>query len=252
VANILMLHGNGGGKTRFLPFLQLMEGEDRYKFVIPDLSGFDGRPLPATANYWDVFLVDMERAMGKEEEWIIYGHGIGGSLVMEWAKRDYTFPSGRRIQPQKIFLHSVIGASLHVRFFPKLMKPMFIRRAMQKLIVAPFMRPIWKKRLFLQPEEIDSVILDRFFDDYAQCAAFPVFFDLITVDWYRKVREKIGQEPFHFIWGGKERVVQAKHLGLWKADFSQSTFSVVDDWDHFPMLDDPLDFREKILNFIQG
>ena len=114
------------------------------------------------------------------------------------------------------------------------------------------MRPIWKKRLFLQPEEIDSVILDRFFDDYAQCAAFPVFFDLITVDWYRKVREKIGQEPFHFIWGGKERVVQAKHLGLWKADFSQSTFSVVDDWDHFPMLDDPLDFREKILNFIQG
>ncbi|MEL6134805.1 MAG: alpha/beta fold hydrolase [Bacteroidota bacterium] len=252
MANILMLHGNGGGKTRFLPFLKLVAGDTTHHFVVPALSGFDGRPLPAADNYWDTFLSDLEKALGDEEIWIVYGHGIGGSLVMEWAARDFVLPSGRRLQPQKILLHSVIGASLHVRFFPKLMKPMGIRRMMQRLIVAPFMRSIWKRRLFLQPEHIEPEILNRFFEDYAQCAAFPIFFDLITVDWYREVREKINQLPFQFVWGGKERVVQAKHLGLWKTDFPQSTFSVVEDWDHFPMLDDPMDFQEKFLNFIQG
>jgi len=250
--HILILHGNGGTRTRFIPMLSILqEQQPDIKAHIPLMQGFDGRPMRKDGDNWEGFLADMEQALPKgAEEAVLYGHGIGGSLLMELAAREFTFPNGRKLRPQKVILHSVIGASLHKRFFPKLMKPLWVRNSIKSLITASWMQGIWEKRLFQHPDQIPQSLRNQFFADYAQCEAFSVFFDLITVDWYRRTRDVISQYPFLFLWGGKERVVSAKYLELWRKDFPQAHFDVIQDWDHFPMLDNPEDFTRKFVNLL--
>jgi len=251
--HVLLLHGNGGSRTRFQPLLaQLHQGHPEVQAVIPKLSGFDGRPLPPDRDYWDLFLSEIEQALGDAgaKDWVFYGHGIGGSLLMELAGRGYAFPSGQTVVPRRVILNSVIGASLHKRFFPQLMKPLGVRKTMQQLVAAPLLQPIWEQRLFQHPGRIPYPLRQQFFADYAQCEAFPVFFDLITAEWYRALLPRIDQQPFHFLWGSHERVVQAKYLKLWRNDFPRATFEVIEGWDHFPMLDQPEEFTAKFVKLL--
>ncbi|RMG54254.1 MAG: alpha/beta hydrolase, partial [Bacteroidetes bacterium] len=164
--------------------------------------------------------------------------------------RGYRFPGGRVLRPRRLILHSIIGASLHKRWFPWLMRPRLIRRLIQRLVAASWMQPIWERRLFRQREAIPADLRRQFFADYGRCAAFPVFFDLITVDWYRRTRDKIQTEQPVLLWGGKERVVSARYLELWRADLPQATIELVPDWDHFPMLDAPADFSRKFVTLV--
>ena len=253
--HILLFHGNGGSRTRFLPTLDLLlRAHPDWHIIIPRLSGFDGRPLPQVANHWDLFLGEIEEIVSQyptDTPWVLYGHGIGGSQIMEWAGRGYELPGGGRVSPARVILNSVIGASLDRRFFPQLMRPMWVRKLMQRLIAAPWMQRTWEKRLFQRPEEIDPYLKRRFFQDYAQCAAFPVFFDMITVEWYRELLPRIADQPFYFLWGENERIVQAKYLTLWRRDFPEATIDSVAGWDHFPMLDDPEDFTRKFLKLVR-
>lgn len=252
MTHVLILHGNGGSRTRFEPLLQYLADHHPAIYpVIPALRGFDGRPIPPSQDYWTDFLADIEASLPPgATDWVFYGHGIGGSLLMELAGRGYRFPSGRVLRPRRLILHSVIGASLHKRFFPKLMRPRLVRALMQRLIVAPWMQGIWERRLFREPAAIPAGLRRQFFADYARCAAFPVFFDLITVPWYRQTRARLQAEPFYLLWGGQERIVSARYLDLWRADFPQATIETVPEWDHFPMLDCPTDFSRKFVTLV--
>ncbi|MEO1448659.1 MAG: alpha/beta hydrolase [Bacteroidota bacterium] len=251
--HLLLLHGNGGTRTRFVPMLEQWPAlYPEVELHIPELSGFAGRPLPASGDYWSVFLQEIGKCVADVDsiDWVLYGHGIGGSLLMEWGARGYPLPDGSRLKPRKVILHSIIGASLHKRFFPKLMRPMWIRSLMQSLITARWMQPRWEKRLFRFPDQIPSDLKRQFFADYAECEAFPVFFDMLTVPWYRSVRERHDGADWHLLWGDLERIVAAKYLDLWRADFPAATIESVPDWDHFPMLDQPMEFVQKIGNLI--
>jgi len=247
---LLLLHGNGGGRTRFIPFLSLHEQQPVSIFqpVLPKLPGFDGRPMPAGKADWAPFLQALQQTVAAQPDgdWVFYGHGIGGSLLLEWARRGWEMPNGDSLQPDRVLLHGIIGASLEHRFFPKLMKPRLIRDTMQRLIAWPPMRPVWEKRLFQQPDQIPVAIRQQFFQDYAQCAAFPVFFDLITPTWYREVQQQLQDQAFEFIWGDQERVVASRYLSYWKRDFPEAEFDIVPGWDHFPMLDEPQAFYDYL------
>ncbi|NBC07069.1 MAG: alpha/beta fold hydrolase [Bacteroidetes bacterium] len=252
---LLLLHGNGGGRTRFLPFLTLHEQQQaEFEIILPELPGFDGRPLPGKQPSWGPFIAALQRAVASDPkaEWVFYGHGIGGSLLLEWASQGWNMPENRVVQPEKVLLHGIIGASLEHRFFPKLMRPMPVRQLMQRLIAWPTMRPVWEKRLFQQPGVIPLDIRKQFFRDYARCAAFPVFFDLITPDWYRRVQQQLSELPFEFIWGEEERVVASRYLTYWKRDFPSAHFDIVPGWDHFPMLDAPEAFYHYLTQKVEA
>ena len=251
MTKLLLLHGNGGASARFQPFLELLGKEEagRLTALVPKLPGFEGRPLPGGNANWLPFINALQRLVeqeGKDEEWVLYGHGIGGSLLLEWASRGWPLANGSRLAPRRVILHGCIGASLEHRFFPKLMQPLAVRRILQWLIAWPALQPIWERRLFLYPERIPAHLRQQFFRDYKTCAAFSLFFDLIAPDWYRSVQQRLQGENFYFIWGDKERVVASRFLKYWQKDFPHSTFDIVPGWDHFPMLDQPEEFYEKI------
>lgn len=257
--NLLLIHGNGGARSRFDLFerewLKRTSGDVQLHF--PELPGFEGRPLPQGAESWDSFL-DALRAVVREktgEPWRLYGHGIGGSLLLEWARRDWSLDAAAgelpvSWKPEQVILHGCIGAGLEHRFFPKLMQPRWIRKTVQTLIHQPLLRPLWEKKLFLYRERIPDSVRRQFFQDYKNCQAFPVFFDLITPEWYKTVQRETGDCSFYFLWGAKERVVASKHLDFWRKDFPRSTFEVAPGWDHFPMLDQPVEFCDKITEIL--
>lgn len=252
MTNLLLLHGNGGAGARFQPFLELLGNQPQahLRAIVPALPGFEGRPLPPGEGSWLPFLKALQQTVeqhGKEETWIFYGHGIGGSLLLEWASRGWVLEDGSSMSPRKVILHGCIGASLQHRFFPKLMRPLAVRRLMQGLIAWPGLQPVWERRLFLHPERIPVVLRRQFFRDYKTCDAFSLFFDLITPEWYRSVQQPLQNKGFYFIWGEKERVVASRFLKYWQRDFPNSTFDIVPGWDHFPMLDQPEEFYEKII-----
>lgn len=253
--NLLLIHGNGGANARFqLMLAHARTQSSEIRMHLPLLPGFEGRPLTPTTDTWALFIDALGQvvATAPREKWILYGHGIGGSMLLEWAARDWILPDGSTFQPDQIIMHSIIGASLQARWFPKLMKWYPMRRFIHWLIYQPVLRPRWEKRLFLQPESIPAELRTQFFEDYRTCAAFEVLFDLITPSWYRKVQEKTKEIPFYFLWGGQERVVAANFLDFWRNDYSAAEFEVVEDWDHFPMLETPVAFYDKLMHIIKS
>ncbi|MDX2287129.1 MAG: alpha/beta hydrolase [Bacteroidia bacterium] len=252
---VLILHGNGGSRTRFRLLLERLPAlAPGLLPVIPELSGFDGRPLPAVPNLWDVFLHEIAGAAdaaGAAQRWTWYGHGIGGSVLMELAARDFVFPDGIQRRPDRIILHGAIGAGMERRWFPGLMRPRAVRSIIQQLVASPLLRPLWVRRLFRHPERIPAQVLNQFFEDYGQCASFSAWFDLITPAWYRRVQAAAREVPFHLLWGAQERVVTAQHLPLWQADFPRASIEVVPGWDHFPMLDEADVFAAKFVSLMR-
>lgn len=249
--NLLLVHGNGGANARFELFrAEAQKANAPFRIHLPLLPGFEGRPLAQAGKPWSWFLDALAETVAQEwdsEPWVFYGHGIGGSMLLEWARRGWQDSHGRVFKPQKVILHGVIGASLEQRFFPKLMQPTIVRRLIKMMIASPVFRPFWEKHLFLRPKEIPNYLRRQFFEDYRRCDAFPLFFDLITPDWYRSVKQALKEEPFHFLWGSKERVVASKYLQLWQQDFPKGEFTIIEGWDHFPMLEQPTSFYEQLL-----
>ncbi|MFK7921764.1 MAG: alpha/beta fold hydrolase [Bacteroidia bacterium] len=252
MANVLILHGNGGSRTRFVPMLKrLIPKHPELDLRIPELSGFDGRAIPKQADHWSLFMSEIEQAVHDklDEPWILYGHGIGGSLLLEFAARDFTFPSGERLTASKVILQAPIGATLKLRKFPALMKPPVMRALGKWLLTRKMLRPLWEKRLFQAPKEIPEYLREQFFHDYTQCEAFGVFFDLITPKWYEEIRTKVKDQVFHFVWGEEERVINVGFVEHWRQDFPSSQFEIVPDWDHFPMLEQTEEFVEHFLSW---
>lgn len=225
---------------------------EELRLHFPVLPGFEGRPLLADPDGWKPFLEALGTTVaGREgEAWLFYGHGIGGSLLLEWAARNWSVAGPASITPQQVVLHSPIGASLQYRFFPKLMRPAPVRQLIRWMVYQPFLQRFWERRLFRHPSKIPEGLRRQFFEDYKRCQAFPVFFDLITPVWYQAVLPRTGDYPFHFLWGDRERVVASRYLRYWQHDFPQAEFELVPGWDHFPMLDEPESFYRKLMELI--
>ncbi len=247
---LLLVHGNGGGNSRFARIRPQLDHSTSVAVrpVFPNLPGFEGRPLPEADDGWAPFLEALDRALpDRSGNWVLYGHGIGGSLLLEWAARG--LPEG--LQVRQVLLHAPIGASLQYRFFPKLMRPKPIRRLLHWLIYQPALQGLWERRLFSNPEQIPREFRRQFFQDYRHCAAFEPFFDLITPEWYQSVLRRLPPDlPVYFWWGADERVVAAKHLEHWQSDFPNAPVEIIPGWDHFPMLDHPEAFANRLLQHL--
>ena len=249
IDNLLLLHGNGGAASRFQRFRA--EAARRgwpLRITVPELPGFEGRPLPETVPSWDPFITAIAETIAPRaaERWAVYGHGIGGSLLLEWAARGWTLPGETPFLPEHVLLQAPVGASLQHRFFPKLMQPRLVRSLLHSLIYQPALQPLWERKLFLYPERIPAGLRRQFFRDYRHCAAFPVFFDLITPAWYDSVLARLPQRDFHFIWGERERVIASRFVDYWRRDFPGALFTIVPEWDHFPMLEQVADFTDRL------
>ncbi len=235
VITIIAIHGNGGGGFRF-DRMQPHIPED-VRFVAPTLPGFADAPAdPNLKTMRDYATYIHGWVKAEQAPVVLLGTGIGGSFLLEYIQH-YTAAG--------VIFHAPVGTRLDSRRFPWLMKLPGMRGLGKTMIASPLTRGMFKRLLFVDHHAIPGDYLNRFFDEYRQCAVFGQMFDIITADWYNALQPV--NIPAALLWGADERVLSAKHIQDYQQLLPQSTVRVVDGWDHFPMIEQPIAYAAEVV-----
>jgi pimeloyl-ACP methyl ester carboxylesterase len=231
--SLIALHGNGGGAHRFSLLHQYLFEDVRFSaLTLPGFAG--GKPLPSLFAYTSWI---REQIRTQPAPRLLLGHGIGGSMALEFVQHFSSDIDG-------LILHAPVGAHLDTRWFPQLLRPRFMRLAAQQAVANSLLRPLWRRLFFQRP--VPAAFQEQFFASYADCPAFPLMFDLITAEWFQGlVPNPIATT---LLWGGKERLLSAKHIPAYAPLLPNHTTRIIDHWDHFPMADQPADYAATIVN----
>lgn len=239
---LIALHGNGGGGFRFARIAPYLPPEVRFRAVT--LPGFaDTPPDPALRTLTDYADYVARLAAAEPAPVILLGTGIGGSIILDLIQRHAASVSG-------VILHAPVGTRLESRRFPWLMALPGARSLGQWLFSAAFVRPLWKRLLFVDSSRIPPGDLNRFFDEYRQCRVFGQMFDIITPAWFSRLRPV--DVPAALLWGERERVLKVDQVADYQRLLPRSTVRIVPGWDHFPMLEQPADYAREIVTLAKG
>jgi pimeloyl-ACP methyl ester carboxylesterase len=232
---ILALHGNGGGANRFALLRAFLPPDVQLEALT--LPGFAAEPLLPHLRTMADFASHVARiARYLPRPLVLLGHGIGGSLALEFAQGHASLIDG-------LLLHAPVGARLDRRWFPRLMSPRWVRRTGQRAFASPWLRPLWRRLLFSRP--VAPHILDRFFDEYRHAEAFSLMFDLITPAWFVSLQPTA--VPATLLWGRRERVLDPSQAAEFERLLLNGRSRVVPEWDHFPMLEQPEEYAREIV-----
>lgn len=232
---LVALHGNGGGAFRFERIKPHLPADISFQAVT--LPGFANNPAdPALHSLRDYANYLQSTLAAEPRPLIVLGHGIGGSLALEFAQHFAAQIDG-------LILHAPVGTRLESRFLPRLMALPGAKALGQWLFSARLARPLFKRLLFSRPVPAD--ILDRFFDEYRRCAVFGQMFDLITPAWFRSLRPV--DLPIALLWGERERVLTVDQLQDYRTLCPHAVIHTVPGWDHFPMIEQPQEYADEIV-----
>jgi len=84
------------------------------------------------------------------------GHGLGGVFVLEFLQHYRDMVDG-------VILHSIVGANLNKRIFPKLMKLPLVALLTKNIIVHPIARPVILRNFF--QKKINKLYEKKFFEN---------------------------------------------------------------------------------------
>ena len=223
--HLVAVHGNGGGAARFdrLP-RPLSPGVALHT---PTLPGFGGRPLGEVDGVGGLAEALHAELPDTDEPVVLLGHGIGGSVALELLARHPEAVDG-------LVLHAPVGTRLDTRWFPRLMSPGWVRRAVQLAISSPLLRPALRRTIV---RGIPQPWADDFLAAYADAEAFGAMFDWLTSDWFDSLPPR--PLPAVLLWGSDDRVLGADQRADYHALLPEATERTVQGWGHFPMLTDP-------------
>ncbi|MFQ3581986.1 MAG: alpha/beta hydrolase [Chloracidobacterium sp.] len=234
---IIAIHGNGGGAFRFARLRPFFTENAPVAFEALTLPGFGGTPRDPDCRTLADYADRIEQFLTRiDAPRILLGHGIGGSLALEYLQRFAPSVTG-------VILHAPVGARLDTRWFPRVMGFPATRELGKRMLASPVLRPLWRRMLFSQPVPDD--VANRFFAEYGACEAFGQMFELITAEWFAAL-EPI-TIPAILLWGARERVLTLDQAADFRAKLPAATIEIVSDWDHFPMLEQPEAYARKLM-----
>jgi len=228
---LLFFGGNGHCAARLAPARAL--GLEITDVAYP---GFEGRPGAATYEEFLTAIVEQTNQPG-----LVYATGIGGLFALSLRAR------GALMQP--IILQGAVLWGLERRWLPKLMRvPGMAGLAQRLFLTRPFQRRFCRRHLRAPPP-------DGFFQGYRDCAAFGDFFRWLTPALLRDLETRLAGARLQRIaawWGGRDRVVDLKELQrtqlALKSDWPLRLFP---GWGHYPMIDEPKDWVEKLRDVLE-
>jgi pimeloyl-ACP methyl ester carboxylesterase len=233
--SLIAIHGNGGGGFRFERMKPFIPTDVRFTAVT--LPGFGDMPrnpaITSLRGFADALHTLIQPLPAPR---IFLGHGIGGSIALEFLQHYSSDISG-------LILHAPVGTRLDTRLFPKLMKPVFVRDFGKWLFSSRLARPAFTRLLFSQP--VPKEFLNRFFDEYRKCQVFSQLFDLITPTWFSSLAPV--QTPSILLWGEAERVLSSDQAADYQTVLPNSRLHLVPKWDHFPMVETPEDYTSVVM-----
>lgn len=236
--SLIALHGNGGGGFRF------ERAKPHYPanvtFTAPTLPGFAGVPRdPALTTMADYARVLNEHVAAQPAPRVVLGTGIGGAIVLEMLQHHPV---------DGVILHAPVGTRLDTRLFPKLMNLPGMKTLGQQTFASPLTRPLFRRLLFTEPVPDDYV--NRFFDEYARCSVFGQMFEIITPEWFATLKPT--NVPAVLLWGEREKILSVDQLDDYKVLLPDHRVEIVQEWDHFPMVETPQQFAALTAKLAQS
>jgi pimeloyl-ACP methyl ester carboxylesterase len=234
--HIVAVHGNGGGASRFASMVTAVGDRARVTAVtLPGFSTTRRDPSLVTVSDYADRLAELIEPLGTP---VVLGHGIGGSFALDLAAR-------RPDTMSALILHAPVGANLDTRLFPRVMSTTPVRWLAKRLIAARLPRPLWRRLFF--PHGAPKHVLDTFFDEYRTCEAFGQMFDIISPAWFRQL-PPVDTVPTVVLWGEHDRVLRSGQADVITTKVPKAQTVVHPGWDHFPMIEQPGDYAEVILD----
>ena len=232
--SIIAIHGNGGGGFRFEIAKPLFSSN--INFLNPSLPGFNStnnHSINLTMKQYAEWLANYIKDI--ESPRILMGHGLGGVFVLEFLQHYPDMVDG-------VILHSIVGANLNKRIFPKLMKLPLVAWLTKNIIAHPIARPVISRKFF--QKKINKLYENKFFEAFAKCNAFEKMFHLIDYSWFKNLSP--AHIPAAFLWGENDWILKKKEMDAFQNLFPFSYKDVVHDWDHFPMIDRPESYAFEV------
>ena len=235
--HLLAVHGNGGGGRRFA---RLPEDLGGVRLHAPTLPGFGGRPLGEVDGVAGLAAALREELADLPRPRVVLGHGIGGSVALELLCHEPDLADG-------LVLHAPVGTRLDTRWFPRLLRPGWVRRAVQLGISSRLLRPLWRRTLVRDvPAPWDA----EFLAAYADAEAFGAMFDWLTADWFDGLPTVA--LPAVLLWGSDDRVLGADQRADYHRLLPAASERTVDGWGHFPMLADPEGYAREVSALVRA
>lgn len=237
---IIAIHGNGGGGFRFSRMEPYIPAE--IQFTAVTLPGFAAKPRQPELQSMHDYAQELHKlitAAQPTKPIILLGTGIGGSIALEYIQHHSHNVAG-------LILHAPVGTRLDERLFPRLMSLPGMAPLGQWLFSSTLTRPLFRRLLFVNPDQIPSAYLTQFFDEYRHCTVFKQMFEIITRDWWESL--KPSDIPTALLWGERERVLSVDQLDDYKTLLPHHLVRTVPDWDHFPMIEQPQAYTAEIIS----
>ena len=232
--NLLLVHGNGGGAFRFSRCLEHFSKDVSIRALT--LPGFHPKPRDPQFTTLDHYSDRIFEEVSKlPRPRTLLGTGIGGSLVLNGLEKHSQLVD-------QLILHAPVGAHLDKRKFPKILKFPGVGRLAKNLVGHPFFRPFWK-RLFFE-EQLPKEFHREFFQGYLYCQSFVQMFQLIDQSWWNSLSSC--DVPTVILWGARERLLTVDQKDPFLKILPQARVEVIDHWRHFPMIEQPREFAEKV------
>jgi pimeloyl-ACP methyl ester carboxylesterase len=232
---VVAVHGNGGGAHRFsLVGPQMPSGVELRAVTLPGFAVVPADPSLRSLRQYALLLGQLVESIPRPR--VMLGHGIGGSIALELAQ----VLDGPELDG--LILHSPVGAHLDTRWFPQLMAFPGIRELGRQLFASPLLRPIWRNMLF--SGAVPRAYTDRFFDEYGTCSVFGQMFDLITPEWFARLRNV--SVPTAILWGAGDSVLIVDQLQEFKRLLPDALAVRIVGWGHFPMAEAPRTYADEV------
>lgn len=237
---VIALHGNGGGGYRF--HLAKPHFMEKIEFVAPTLPGFGDLSLPSDFSSLEDYADHLQELLkDKSEPIVLVGHGIGGSIALEYCRKYSSRIEG-------LVLHTPVGAKLKSRLFPRLMRIFGVTEVAKMLIAFPALQGLWK-RLFFKANP-PATYCAKFFSDYGRCQAFSLMFELIDAAWF----DSLPQFPklkATILWGAGEKLLGEEQIDEFLTKLPLADVNIVDGWGHFPMVDCPEEYASYLSKAVE-
>jgi pimeloyl-ACP methyl ester carboxylesterase len=239
-STISFLGGNGHCAARLSAARACLPVE--INLVEVPYPGFEGRQRAADLDSFLTVIADHLRSTAPD---LVYATGIGGLLALCLRARG-------ALAGVPILMQGPVLWGLERRWMPRIMRVGVMQWTLSRAFATAAFQRRFVRRYFTHPPDAETAA--AFFDGYAQCAALADFFAWLTPDLLRSLERELARRPealadIRAWWGGRDAVVSPRELEWTVVALKPAArwpLRVVPEWGHYPMIDAPADWVEKI------
>lgn len=244
---VLFIHGFGGDKDRWAPFLTPFD-RNRYRVVVPDLPGFGESSRFGTASY------DVPSQTNRLHRFVqainlksfhLAGVSMGGNIAGYYATK----------YPDQVKSLTLIGAA-GVRSPEPSDRERFQRQAKRNILIVHSLDQFIELNAFLyhHPPQVSAPVLNYYARQAMAGSVFnsKVYDDLLkTADGMLEDRLTEIVAPTLVLWGAKDRVFHVSCAGVFQNGILNCRTVIIENCGHLPYLEKPSETREAFWSFIE-